>query len=124
MVTRPQNDFRQCGMLQVDMLVAMSLLVLAVIPVAYSFNLDRKAMTRGYERAIAMELTDGEMEILLAGAWHYYPTGTNLIHFSGRAATNLSTSQATLLVTPEKLRLDWRPLERRSKGISREVKLP
>jgi len=124
MVTRIQNCSRQCGMLQVDMLVAMTLLVLAVFPIAYSFNLDRKAMNRGYERAVAMELVDGEMEVLLAGAWRNYPPGTNQIQFTGQAAANLSTPQATLFITPETLRLEWRPSERRSKGISREVKLP
>jgi hypothetical protein len=124
MVTRSRNSSRQRGMLQIDMLVAMTLLILAIFPIAYSFNLDRKAMNRGYERAIAMELVDGEMEVLLAGTWRNYPPGTNQIQFTGQAAANLPTAQATLFITSKSLRLEWRPLERSSKGISREVTLP
>lgn len=124
MVTESQNSSRQWGMLQVDMLVAMTLLVLAIFPIAYSFYLDRIAMNRVYERAIATELVDGEMEILLAGAWRNHPPGTNLMQFTGLAAANLSTAQATLIVTSERLRLEWRPVDRRSKGISREARRP
>jgi hypothetical protein len=124
MVTRLRNSFGESGMLQIDLLVAMTLLIAAIFPIAYSFNLDRKAMNRGYERAIAMELVDGEMEVLLAGTWRNYAPGTNQIQFTGQAAANLSTAQATLFITSKSLSLEWRPLERSSKGISREVTLP
>ncbi|HEU5068921.1 MAG TPA: hypothetical protein VFV96_00730 [Verrucomicrobiae bacterium] len=120
-----RNQFkRPRGMLEVDMLVAMALLFVALIPLAYSFTADRHAMRVAYERAVAMECLDGELELLAAGAWHNYPAGTNHLTLTGAATTNLSTRDALLILTPGKIRLAWRPAQRLSAGIIREVKRP
>ena len=111
-------------MLEVDMTIAITILFLAVLPLAYSFASDAKAMRRIYERAIAMELLDGKMEVLAAGAWKNYPTGTNEIRLTGNAATNLTTDRALLIIKPELIRLEWHTGNRRSQGIIRETKLP
>ena len=115
---------RERGVLEVDMTIALTILFLAVIPLACSFVSDAKAMRRNYERAIAMELLDGKMEVLAAGAWRNHPPGTNEIRLAGNAATNLSTDRALLIVQPGRIRLEWRPANRPSTGIIREVKLP
>jgi hypothetical protein len=122
--THPRPRPHERGMLEVDMTIAITILFLAILPLAYSFAYDAKAMRRNYERAIAMELLDGKMEVLAAGAWKNYPAGTNEIRLTGNATTNLTTDRALLILQPNHIRLEWRTANRRSQGIIREVKLP
>ena len=114
----------QRGVLEVDMTIALAILFIAVLPLAYSFASDAKAMRRNYERAVAMELLDGKMEVLAAGAWRNHPAGTNEIRLAGHAAANLSTDRALLIIQPDRIRLEWRPANRYSAVIIREMKLP
>lgn len=111
-------------MLEVDMSIALTILFIAVLPLAYSFASDAKAIRRSYERAIAMELLDGKMEVLAAGAWKNHPPGTNEIELTGNAAANLTTDRALLILQPGRIRLEWRPANRNCTGIIREAKLP
>lgn len=124
MVIPKTNSNHEHGMLEVDMTIAIAILFLAVLPLAYSFATDAKAMRRNYERAVAMELLDGKMEVLAAGAWRNHPPGTNEIRLTGNAAANLSTDHALLIIQPNRIRLEWRPADRFSAGIIREVNLP
>lgn len=124
MVISKTNSQGERGMLEVDMTIAITILFLAVLPLAYSFGSDAKAMRRNYERAIAMELLDGKMEMLAAGAWRNHPPGTNEIRLTGNAAINLTTNRALLIIQPDRIRLEWRPANRTSLGITRELKLP
>lgn len=124
MVTHRKPAPSRHGFLEVDMLVAIALLLVALLPLAYSFVSDQRAARIAYERAVAMELIDGEMEMLVAGAWRNYPTGTNDFLLTGNATINLSTSRALLIIEPGLIRLEWRTAKRRSPGIIREVNVP
>lgn len=117
------KNFRR-GALQVDMLVAMTLLFAAAIPLAYSYSSDQRALRVSYERAVAMECLDGQMEILAAGGWRNQPTGTNQIELPGAAAKNLRPATALLIRDAQSIRLEWRPAGRVTQGLVREVKLP
>ena len=124
MVIAVTNKQHQRGMLEVDMTIALVLLFLAVMPLAHSFVSDTKAIRISYERTVAMELLDGEMEILMAGGWRNHPQGTNEIKLRGNATVNLTTDRALLILQPGHIRLEWRPSNRPSTGIIREANLP
>ena len=57
------------GMLMAELVVAMAILMIAVMPIGYSFMQDARLFRVTYQRAVAMEIVDGEMEILVAGEW-------------------------------------------------------
>lgn len=112
------------GFLEADLAIALVLLLVAVLPLAYSFRADFKALRVANERAAALSLVDGQMEVLLAGAGRQFPPGTNVIELAGAAAVNLTTNRALVIVEGNRLRLEWRPAGRSSTGILREGALP
>ena len=111
------------GFLSMELIVALAILFVAVIPLAYSFLSDARLLRVGYERAVTMELVDGEMEILVAGEWRAFAPGTHDYPLSGAAATNLPPGRCQLTLTTNALRLEWKPNQRRGVGaVVREVK--
>jgi len=124
MVIRPGKRSSERGVLEVDILIAIALLFIAAIPLMCSFGSDARALRFDYDRAVAMECVDGEMEVLAAGAWRHHPLGTNQITLSGNAARNLHPPTATLICQTNSIRLEWHPDGRRSPHVARELKLP
>jgi hypothetical protein len=106
---------RKSGSLMAELVVAMAILSLALMPLGYSFLKELRLMTISYQRAVAMEIIDGEMEILVAGEWHEFKPGAQAYPLQSQAARNLPPGSATLTVTGKHLRLDWRP-ERKATG--------
>src|SRR5258708_34004562 len=68
---------RQNGFLMTEMLVALAILLGALLPLAYSLASEKRLARAAYQRAVAMELVDGEMEILAAGEWRAMPAGVH-----------------------------------------------
>ena len=93
----------------VELLVAMALVVVILLPFAYSFTAERRIALASYQRAVAMEIVDGEMEALVAGEWRAFPPGTHDYHVHAGAATNLPPGHFILTVQPGKVRLHWQP---------------
>ena len=62
----------------VDLLVGMAILTLAIMPLTFSFVHERQLLRAEYFRAVAMEIVDGEMEILAAGEWRDFPDGPQI----------------------------------------------
>ena len=93
----------------VELLVAMALVVGILLPFAYSFTAERRIALASYQRAVAIEIVDGEMEALLAGEWRAYPAGTHDYHVHAGAATNLPPGRFILTIQPGKVRLRWQP---------------
>jgi hypothetical protein len=120
---RPVPSDRR-GFLQADLVVALILLTATILPLAYSFVAEQRALRHGYERAVAMQLVDGEMERLVAGAWREYPAGTNRLALTGNAAVNLASREATLILTDQLIRLEWQPLNRPGGRVIREAQRP
>ncbi len=58
---------RERGGLMVELLVAMALLVGALLPLAYSIASEMRYARAAYQRAVAMEIVDGELEVVAAG---------------------------------------------------------
>ncbi|MCX6913343.1 MAG: prepilin-type N-terminal cleavage/methylation domain-containing protein [Verrucomicrobia bacterium] len=112
----------QSGFLMVELLVALALVVAVLLPFAYSFAAERRLALASYQRAVAMEIVDGEMEVLAAGEWRAFPPGTHDYHIQAGAATNLPPGRFMLTVQPGKVRLHWQP-DRKDHGgpVTREA---
>src|SRR5215467_2297639 len=107
MVIRPNpRSFRQRGVLIVDALVAIALLVAALLPLAYSVASEKRYVRAAYQRAIALEMVDGEMEILAAGGWRAFSNGVFQLQIKANAATNLPPGRLQLSISSRKLRLE------------------
>ena len=78
-----------------------------------------------YQRSVADEIVDGEMEILSAGADRNFPDGTQIYPVQSQAATALPPGHFELTKAGKRLRLEWIPDERRGLGsVVRETTLP
>jgi hypothetical protein len=110
------------GMLTTELMVAMAILAIAVLPLGYSLIVDARFLHANYQRAVAMEIVDGEMEILAAGEWHSLPEGTHSYPVHAAAAANLPPGQFQFTRAGNHLRLEWNPDQRRGVGaVIREV---
>jgi len=108
----------------VELLVAVALLIGVLFPLAYSLASERRLARAYYQRAVAMEIVDGEMEALLAGEWHAFSPGTHDYAVHAGAATNLPPGRFILSVQPDKLRLRWQPALKDTGGpVTREATL-
>ena len=114
MVTRSNHEritgrsrIGERGMLMADLMIAMAILVTAVLPVALSFSREVGMLRASYCRGVAMEIVDGEMEILVAGEWHEFPEGQSPYIIQAGAVTNLPPGKFLLSKTGNQLRLEW-----------------
>jgi hypothetical protein len=110
---------RSCaGWFAADLGVAIALLLFAVLPLAFSFNYERKLARAYYHRAIAGEIVDGEFETLLAGEWQNFPEGQETYPVNSVAATNLPPGQFLFTRRGTTIRLEWRA----ARGTERVVR--
>ena len=115
----------QAGSLTADLIVALAILVIAALPMAFAFNQETQLVRAGYNTAVAMEIVDGEMEILKAGYWQSFPEGTGPYRVSAAAARNLPAGQFVLTREKQALRLEWKPARKgQGRPVMREVRLP
>ena len=103
---------RQAGSLLVEAVVAMAVIALAMLPIMGTYARIQKAVRFSYQHAVAMELVDGEMEVLLAGEWRGFPAGPQPYALRGAAATNLPPGKTVLTITGNRVRLEWTPDKR------------
>lgn len=109
------------GMLTTELIVSLAILTLAVIPLSFGFLQEAKSCRDYYREAVAMEIVDGEMEILAAGEWRAFREGQQPYAIRAEAAKNLPPGQFLLTLSNGMVRLEWRP-ERRGTGrpVTRE----
>ncbi len=105
----------------VDLMVALAILTLAILPLGYAFVRERQVLKIEYCRGVADEIVDGEMEILVAGAAGSLPAGPQNYAVSARAATQLPPGHFQLTKTGNHLRLEWTP-DRRRRGFATVVR--
>lgn len=110
--------------LQLDVAVAITVLALVFIPLSVSSSGDLDLARRHYFEAVALQLIDGEMDVLLAGERRKYTTGEHRITPVGEAVQNLPEGEFVLTVQEQKLTLAWMPNKRAKWGrIERVVEL-
>ena len=108
-----------------ECVVALGILISVMIPISCCFVSEHRACRASYDRAVAMELVDGEMEILRAGEWRQFPRGAQPYPIRGAAAKNLPPGQFMLTVQEHLVRLEWQPGAKDQGGkVTRETILP
>jgi len=106
----------------VDLAVAMSIFTLTVLPVAFSFVHETRLLRAEYQRAVANEIVDGEVEILAAGDWKHFSDGEQDYPVHLKAAANLPPGKFQLTKNGSHLRLEWRSEEHVGIGVvAREI---
>ena len=95
--------------LQLDVAVAITVLALVFIPLSVSSSGDLDLARRQYFEAVALQLIDGEMDVLLAGERRKYTPGEHQIKPVGEAVQNLPEGEFVLSVQDQKLILAWVP---------------
>jgi hypothetical protein len=93
----------------VELLVAMAILLGILIPLGWSLASERRLARSLYQRAVAMELVDGEMEVMLAGEWKTLRPGTNDWVIRAASVTNLPPGHFLAVMEGQKIRLEWKP---------------
>ena len=125
MVIQSRPIARQRGMLIVEVVVAMAMLTIAVFPLGFAFNSDARLFRVTYQQAVAMEIVDGEIEILAAGPWRDLPEGPVPYPVHANSATNLPPGQFLLTRSGNHLRLEWSSAKKSGIGsVVREVTVP
>jgi hypothetical protein len=105
-----------------EVVMAMAILTIAVLPLGFALNSDAKLFRKTYQRAVAMEIVDGEMEILAAGGWRGIPEGSRPYGIHANAATNLPPGRFLLTRAGHHLRLEWSSAKKSGVGsVVREV---
>jgi hypothetical protein len=112
------------GVIMAELIVAMGVLVIAMLPLAFAATSDAHQFRTTYQNAIAREILDGEMELLSAGAWQGVPEGIHEYAVHANAATNLPPGNFRTVRTESVLRLEWRPTKKTGVGTqAREIKI-
>ena len=107
-----------------ELVVALAILTTALLPLGFMFSQEQKLCRASYSHAVAMELVDGETEILAAGEWRAFKQGSQPYTVQSAAARNLPPGRFVLLLQGKRLRLEWTPEKTQSGGrVSREVML-
>lgn len=115
---------RQTAALMVEMMVAIALLVVAILPLGYSIIFEKHLARVYYDRAVAMEIVDGEMEVLMDGGWKAFGPGTHPYTVDARSAANLPPGQFLITVKADRVRLQWLPANKHHGGpVVREAVL-
>jgi hypothetical protein len=108
-LSSPVPRRRTYGFLEVDMLVGLAILALAIVPVGFSFARERQVLRIEYIHSVANEIVDGEMELLAAGDWKNYPDGVQNYSVHAGAAAGLPPGHFQLTKTGNNLSLEWSP---------------
>ena len=108
---------RQRGFLEVDLVVATAILAVAILPVSFAFTHERRVLRAEYYRSVAVELVDGEAEILAAGAGRDFPDGTQESPLHTPAAASLPPGIFQLTKAGGHARLEWTPAKRLGVGV-------
>ena len=113
------------GGLMIELVVALSILTTAAIPIGLSFVNDHRVCRDYYFHTVAMEIVDGEMEALVAGEWRAFKDGVQAYSVRAEAAKNLPPGQFVLTVQGRRLKLEWRTAKLVPGGpVVREVVVP
>ncbi len=105
--THHNNHRSRRGFLEVDLLVGLAILSLAIVPLGLSFAHERQVLKMEYYRSVANEIVDGEMEILAASDWKNLPDGSQAYKIQSRAAGVLPPGHFQLTKNGNHLRLEW-----------------
>ena len=108
--------------LMTDLIIGMAILTLAIMPLTFSFIRDRQLLRAEYFRSVTVEIVDGEMEVLVAGAWQDFRDGQQAYTVHANAAAHLPPGHFELTKAGKRLRLEWQSDKRQGIGpVVREI---
>ena len=115
---------RRRGALITEVVIAMGLLTFAMLPLAFSIVREQKLTRAYFNRAIVMEIVDGEMGALMAGEWRAFMPGAQTYPVRAEAARSLPPGKFLLTLDSDRVRLEWSP-EKSGKGgkVVREARV-
>ena len=100
---------RRRGALVTEVVIAMGILTFAMLPLSFSIVREQKLTRAYFNRAIVMEIIDGEMEALMAGEWRAFMPGAQTYPVRAEAAKSLPAGKFVLTLDNERVRLEWLP---------------
>ncbi|MBI1840000.1 MAG: hypothetical protein HYR88_04000 [Verrucomicrobia bacterium] len=116
---------RRRGGLILELVVAIGILGAVMLPLAFGFLMETKAIRASYYDVVIMEVVDGEMEILAAGDGARFSQGEHAYEVHAAAVKNLPDGSFRLTRAAKKLRLEWIPgAGVRQRSHIREATLP
>jgi hypothetical protein len=122
MVISPKSNH---AWLVAELMVAVSILAIASIPLAFSFRSEQRLVRAHYQKVVAMEIIDGEMEVLRAGQWRAWLDGEHDYPITAHAKSNLPSGKFLLTRSNQHLRLEWLPAKKGQGGhLVRETLIP
>ena len=110
------------GFFNIELAVAIAILAVVMLPLGGAWYHETKMLRAYYRDAVAMEILDGEMEVLAAGEWRSFPEGRHELKPAAHAATNLPPGRFILTRETQRVSVEWRP--ERGRKMAREVRLP
>ena len=123
--TRTRSLAKQRGSLQLDLVCAMVILVVAILPLTSTIREERQLCLGLYYRSVAMSIVDGEAEILQAGEWRQFEAGSHIYPVTSEAADVLPEGRFTLNRSDTEIQLSWKPTNRGYGGpVLRSFPLP
>ncbi len=119
-----RTGLREQGALTTELVVSMAILAFTLIPLSFAFMQEVKVCRLYYYEAVAMEVVDGEMEVLAAGEWRAFSEGQHNYTVRAEAAKNLPAGRFLLSRADKVVRLEWRPDKPGSgRPVSREWRI-
>lgn len=113
------NRSRAGGLLP-DLAVALLLLTVALLPLAYSFASQRRLLQAEMDRAAVVQLVDGELELLLAGPWKNLPDGSSTIVLRTNGMARAVAGTCVVMKQGRALKIEWTP--QAHSGVGRVVR--
>ena len=112
-------------MLITELAVAITILVIIVLPLSFATHHEQKLLRAYFYRAVAMEIVDGEMEILAAGGWSAIAEGAGEYRPRAQTQGNLPAGKFIVTRRRDSLSLQWVPARRGFGGpVTRNLLLP
>jgi hypothetical protein len=113
------------GWLLAELTVAMGILVLTASSLVVLITKEQQVFRQSYYRAVAMEIVDGELEILLSGEYRSFAPGRHPYRVAADSARNLPAGRFLLERREQSVVLQYVP-DKPGRGarVGREVRLP
>jgi len=99
---------REKGVLMAELYAALAIFSMLVLTVAAPLAMDQSMVRTMTTRAVAMEIVDGEAELLAAGLWRNYGEGEQDYTVTCDAAKCLPPGRFVLRVDARSVGLEWR----------------
>jgi hypothetical protein len=108
-----------------DLIIALGIIVVLIAPLSISWLNEQRVLRGLYQRAVAMQILDGEAEIMAAGTWATVLPGVQDLTLRAEARSSLPPGRFISHRFEDRIRLEWIPEARgQGGGVTRTLLLP